>query len=100
MITDVEYNLIKIVKKATEKVCSSPRIGRSYQYGPFTVFIYDFNKILFHKRERIKLIVRENKVYAYKRQATGNYIDAGCLTYKGDKVTYLKLLKYLRKVVK
>ena len=89
-ISEKDYLLEKILRQCADKISKHKNIGCSFQLGPLTLFIYDFDKELFHNREVLKLKISCGKISVYKRQPAGWYKSLG-QTGNGKKLySYIK----------
>jgi len=87
-----DYKLEQILRDIANKIGSEfePHIGYSFQGYPLSMFIYDFDKDTFWEKEVIKLKIRKEKIYAYKRQPAGNYIKVKTFKKKSKLLSFIK----------
>ena len=89
-----DYKLEQILRDIANKIGSEfePHIGYSFQGYPLSMFIYDFDKdyFLFPEGIFIKLKIRKEKIYAYKRQPAGNYIKVKTFKKKSKLLSFIK----------
>ena len=92
MKTKTEHRMEKGLHKIAEKIYWNfgNNFGYAFQGSPITMFVYDFEKLLFHDQEVLKIRLWQDKYQIYKRQPTGNYKSLGYTTEADKLYSFIK----------
>ena len=92
MKTKTEHRMEKGLHKIAEKIYWNfdNNFGYAFQGSPLTMFVYDFDKLLFHDQEVLKIRSWQDKYQIFKRQPTGNYKSLGSTTETDKLYSFIK----------
>ena len=92
MKTKTEHRMEKSLHKIAQKMYFdfSDNFGYAFQGSPLTMFVYDFDKLLFHDQEVLKIRLLQDKYQIFKRLPSGDYKTLGSTTEASKLYSFIK----------
>ena len=92
MKTKTEHRMEKGLHKIAEKIYWNfdNNFGYAFQGSPLTMFVYDFDKLLFHDQEVLKIRLLQDKYQIFKRLPSGDYKTLGSTTEASKLYSFIK----------